>query len=80
MFVFAAREAWSMWIASRASDVVAPNAELLARSTVAAGTRRRIDTSLRAVVSAARREPSGRVRASRRRLRRDAHSRVTVQA
>ena len=65
---------------SRASDVVAPDAELLARSTVAAGTRRRIDTSLRAVVSAARREPSGRVRASRRRLRRDAHSRVTVQA
>lgn len=32
MFVFAAREAWSMWIASRASDVVAPDAELLARS------------------------------------------------
>jgi hypothetical protein len=79
MLVFAAREARPVWIASRASDVVAPDAELLADSAMAAGTRHRIDTSLRAVLSTARREPSSRVRASRGGPRRDTHSRVTVQ-
>jgi len=80
VLILAARKPRPVRTASGAADTVAPHTELLVRSPVTSGARRRLEPRARPVLPPARRQPSGWVRARGGGARRHPAARVTVDA